>query len=161
MKRVVHQAASTWDEGAAGAAPHGAGAEVSLFRLYLLRAVYALIFVGLALDLWPGVVNHVVNGTAWELRQGVVVCVLVTISLLGALGIRYPLKMLPLLFFEFIWKALWLAIVALPLWTQGAIDEKAAETVFACAMGVVIVPIAIPWRYVFTHYLRGPGDRWW
>jgi hypothetical protein len=25
---------------------------------------------------------------------------------------------------------------------------------------VVVVPLAMPWRYVFDHYLKKSGDRW-
>jgi hypothetical protein len=39
---------------------------------------------------------------------------LAAISLLALLGIRYPLKMLPLLFFEFLWKAVWVLGWGLP-----------------------------------------------
>jgi hypothetical protein len=38
--------------------------------------------------------------------RGVVRSVLAAVSLLAVLGIRYPLKMLPLLFFELVWKTI-------------------------------------------------------
>ncbi len=70
--------------------------EVSLWQLYVLRAGYLLIFAGLAVTVWPTWVHH----SQWILWQGVGKSVLTAISLLAALGLRYPLKMLPLLFFE-------------------------------------------------------------
>ena len=27
-------------------------------------------------------------------------------------------------------------------------------------MGIVLVPLAIPWGYVFKQYVKAPGDRW-
>ena len=77
--------------------------DVSTFRLYVLRAMYAFMFVGLALTRWPGIL-HPPPGIS---NAGTVVgSVLGAISLLALLGIRYPLKMLPLLFFELLWKVL-------------------------------------------------------
>lgn len=131
--------------------------EVSLLRLYVLRATYLLIVFGLGKEIWPGVLHH---AKPWSLMQGVAVCILATVTILAALGLRYPLKLLPLLFFDMIWKALWLLVVALPLWQEGKLDPVTMQTVIACAMGIIF-PIVIPWGYVAKHYLRAPGDRWW
>ena len=68
--------------------------------------------------------------------------------------------MLPLLFFELVWKSIWLIVVALPLWSaRQPMDAKTSETVLACLMGVIF-PIVIPWRYVFSNYVMKRGDRW-
>jgi hypothetical protein len=82
-----------------------------------------------------------------------------SLSVLALVGIRYPLQMLPLLFFEMTWKAAWLLTVALPLWSRGRMDAGTADTAFACLM-VVIVPVVTPWRFVVENYLRKPGDPW-
>lgn len=130
--------------------------EVSLFRLYALRAVYLLIVVGLALVVWPGILQH---GKPWELMEGVVVCMLAAFSLLCALGLRYPLQMLPVLLWELLWKVLWLALVALPAWNAGTMSQALLENTIACLV-VIVVPLAMPWRYVIDHYLKKSGDRW-
>ncbi|MDX1629149.1 MAG: hypothetical protein R3345_10655 [Fulvivirga sp.] len=36
---------------------------------------------------------------------------------------------------------------------KSKIDTYAKETLFACLIGVILVPIAIPWHYVNTHYI--------
>ena len=131
--------------------------EVSTFRLYLLRATYLLILVGLGFTIWPGVVHH---AKAVELSDGVVSSLLAAVTVLAALGIRYPLQMLPLLLFELVWKSIWLIAFALPLWSAHQIDAETQETVKACLMGIVICPVAIPWPYVLAHYVKMPGDRW-
>jgi hypothetical protein len=132
-------------------------AEVSTFRLYLLRATYLLLVVGLGLDIWPGIVSHPIGVS---LMGGVVRSLLGTVALLALVGLRYPLQMVPLLLFELVWKTIWLIAFGLPLWSAQRIDAAAAETVKACAMGVVIFPIAIPWGFVWARYVRQPGDRW-
>jgi hypothetical protein len=130
--------------------------EVSLVRLYLLRAAYLLLVVGLGIEIWPGIIHHT---RPWALMQGVVKCVLAAVSLLALIGVRYPLQMLPLLLFELVWKALWLGVVASPLWIRGTMDEDTWATAFACLMGAVFL-FAVPWRYVLVVYVAQPGDRW-
>lgn len=66
--------------------------EVSPFRLYVLRAMYLFIVVGLGVYLWPGVLDP---SKRWELMQGQASCMLAAFSLLCVLGLRYPLQMLP------------------------------------------------------------------
>ena len=130
--------------------------EVSTFRLYLLRAMYLLICVGLGSIMWPRIINH----GRWDLMEGVAFSLLAALSALAALGIRYPLQMLPLLLFELFWKAIWLTAVALPLWRADQLDAATMGTVFDCMLGIVLCPIVIPWPYVFANYLKKPGDRW-
>jgi hypothetical protein len=131
--------------------------DVSTFRLYVLRGTYLLLVVGLGLEIWPGVIQHPLT---LPLMNGVVRSLLGAVALLALLGLRYPLQMLPLLLFELAWKSIWLLAFALPLWRAHRVDANAQETVFACLMGVVIFPIAIPWPYVFAHYVKKSGDRW-
>jgi hypothetical protein len=97
--------------------------EVSLLRLYILRAVYLFIVVGLGVYLWPGVLKL---DKHWE---------------------------------EVLWKTLWLTLVPLPQWMSGHVDESIKPTIFAVSL-VLLVYLAIPWRYVFVHYVRLGGDRW-
>jgi hypothetical protein len=46
--------------------------------------------------------------------EGVVACLLTAMSLLAFLGLRYPVRTLPILLFEVAWKAIWIAAVAVP-----------------------------------------------
>jgi hypothetical protein len=92
--------------------------------------------------------------------RGVVACMLSAVSLLSLLGLRYPLAMLPLLFFELTWKTIWMLAIALPPWRGKGLDAGFSESAFAVAMGVLIVPIAIPWPYVWAQYVTKGGDRW-
>lgn len=129
---------------------------VSLTRLYMLRIVYLIIAVGLGLVIWPGVMHH---AQPWSMAQGFVNCMLAAFGLLCALGIRYPLQMLPLLLWELIWKTIWLLIVALPAWRAGPLNQAMLENLFAVGL-VVMIPIAMPWGYVAEKYFKQRGDRW-
>jgi hypothetical protein len=131
--------------------------DVSLFRLYVLRATYLLIVVGVGLMIWPLLLDA---PETVEHFRGVTWCLLSTVALLALLGIRYPLKMLPLLFFELIWKLTWVITIGLPLRSSGQLVGAFSETWFADVLGLVIFPLAIPWGYVVRKYIREPGDRW-
>jgi hypothetical protein len=135
--------------------------EVSTFRLYLLRAMYAFVAVGLAIFKLAPAILHPENLSP---QDSVVVSFLGAFALLAVVGIRYPLKMLPLLFFEFVWKAIWVVAFGVPMSLSGGLDPNASfggtETLTNSLLGVVLVPIVTPWGYVFEHYVRAPGARW-
>jgi hypothetical protein len=130
--------------------------DVSTFRLYLLRGMYLLITVGLGSMIWPLMFNH----QPWSLMHSVACSLLAALSVLMAVGIRYPLQMLPLLLFELLWKAIWLIAIALPLWQAGRIDPETMQTVKECLGGIVLCPLVIPWGYVWANYVKKPGNRW-
>ena len=131
--------------------------EVSLLRLYVLRATYLLIVVGVGTMIWPLLLGA---PETVEHFRGVTWCLLSTVAVLALLGLRYPLRMLPLLFFELVWKATWLLTIGLPLRGAGQLEGAFAETWFANVFGLLIIPFAIPWGYAIRRYLREPGDRW-
>ena len=131
--------------------------EVSTLRLNLLRAMYLLIALGMGSQIWPLILRHPADV---EHMMGVVRAMLGALTLLCLLGLRYPLKMLPLLLVEFAWKTIWVLSFGLPLWGAGQLDAGTAETLQACLVGVVLVPLVMPWRYVAAQYLKAAGDRW-
>lgn len=126
--------------------------EISRFRLYVLRAGYVLIALGLTLMIvplliWPGEnVSHM---------NGVVRSMLGAVCLLSYIGIFLPLRMLPVMFFELVWKTLWLVVFGLPLWRAGQLDAGTGDTMFNCIFGVIVVLLVVPWAYV-RRYLRFP-----
>jgi len=126
---------------------------VSTFRLYTMRALYLLNFVLLGSDVWPELINH---AGAWDPVRGAAYSLWATLSLLSGLGLRYPLQMLPLLLFQLVYKSIWLVAVGIPLQSTGQATEM--TTVFL--VGVALDLIAIPWPYIYAHYLKKPGDRW-
>ena len=131
--------------------------EVSTFRLYRLRAMYMFMFVGLAIFKWPGILNPPPDIST---TGTVVGSVLGAISLLAVLGIRYPVKMLPLLFFELLWKVMWVLGWGLPLWFTQQLSPESQEILINCLIGIVLVPLVMPWGYVFNQYVKAPGNSW-
>ncbi|HEY5784109.1 MAG TPA: hypothetical protein VIT65_04980 [Microlunatus sp.] len=129
--------------------------DLSLTRLYLMRAGYLLMGVGLALVKWP----LLPGAASLPLWEGVTLCLLTAMGLLAFFGLRYPVKLLPLLLFESAWKLSWLALVALPKAITGTLDAAAAAIAVNCSLVVVILAV-IPWRHVWAQYVRSHGDRW-
>lgn len=136
------------------AAPDLAASEVSLLRLYVLRATYTLLVVGLGAMILPPLLSHE------PLARGVIPSLLGAVWLLAFLGLRYPLQMLPLLMFELVWKTMWLLDFGLGQWLSGQRPPTFAEDFFNIALGVILMPLVIPWPYVWRHYVKRPGARW-
>ena len=133
-----------------------AAAQVSLARLYALRAGYLLIGAGLAVTLWP---TFLQDSQQWQPMEAAVNCMLAALSLLAFLGLRYPLRMLPLLLFECAFKLIWFAVVGLPAWAADEMDRATQDVAFANAFVVLILAV-IPWRYVLAQYGGQRGEPW-
>jgi hypothetical protein len=80
-------------------------------------------------------------------------------SLLAFLGLRYPVRLLPVLQFECLWKLIWLSVVALPAVIDGTVDEATREVIANSSLVVIILAV-VPWRYVWQHYATAKGDPW-
>lgn len=130
--------------------------EVSLFRLYTLRAAYLVMAGGLAVFVWPAVFHH---SNELAVTGGVRIALLAGLGATAALGLRYPLQMLPILLFELTWKAIYLIAFAMPLWSTHQITAAMAEDIKAVMIAVIFIPM-IPWRYVFAQFVLKRGDRW-
>ena len=136
--------------------PQATVPQVSLFRLYTLRVSYFIMAAGLGVYVWPAVLHHTNEFAA---AAGIRVALLAGLGATAALGLRYPVQMLPVLLFELAWKAIYLVAFALPLWSAHQITAAVAEDIQAVAMVVILIPLS-PWRYVFAQYVLKRGDRW-
>ena len=127
--------------------------EVPLWRLYVMRAMYLFIVVGLGAMIVPVILSHELTS------RGVIPSLLGAVWVLAFLGLRYPLQLLPLLLFELIWKAVWMVFYGLPQWSAGQYPPTFAEDSFNIAFGGVLL-FVIPWGYVWRHYVKQPAERW-
>jgi hypothetical protein len=129
--------------------------QLPLWQLNLLRVGYLVMVLGLAVTKWP----LLLEARTWELQAGTVEYILVALSVLALLGLRYPVRMLPVLLFEVAWKLLWLGVVALPLWWDHELDGAHLHRVGEI-LWVAIVIAVVPWRHVLTRYVTSAGDPW-
>ena len=137
--------------------PHGeAAATLPVHRLNVMRVGYALMGVGLAVVKWPQVIQY---DRSAPILEGAVAVILTGMSLLAWLGLRYPVRLLPILLFEIVWKLIWLAVVALPAALAGDMDADLQEMLFSCSFVVIIIAV-VPWGYVWRQYVTATGDRW-
>ena len=128
---------------------------VSSARLWVMRAMYALLAAGIGLSMWPNILQHPLS---MPRMTGVALANIGTIGLLSLIGLRYPLQMIPLLLYELTWKIVWLLAFALPLWRYGSIDAATQRSVYEIGAGLILL-LVIPWGYMFDHYIRKPAER--
>ncbi|HEX6150332.1 hypothetical protein [Nocardioides sp.] len=140
---------------AAPIATTSSSTDLSLTRLYLLRAGYLFMGGGLALVKWP----LLGDAHTMPLYEGVTLCLLTAMSLLALVGLKLPVAMLPVLLLEVTWKLIWLGLVALPASRAGDLDPAMSEVLVNCSFVVVIIAV-IPWRHVWRAYVRAGGARW-
>jgi len=155
MRQLQDQSIATPQPEASADVGTPSSAQLPLWRVNMLRVGYLLMGGGLAVVKWPQLLDH----ESWGLMEGTVQCLLVAMSVLALLGVRYPLRMLPILLFEVVWKALWLGIVALPLWSDGRLDGATREQAGAVLWAIIVVAV-IPWRYAFAQYVLAPAEPW-
>jgi hypothetical protein len=130
--------------------------ELTTRRMNVMRFGYAFTGVGLAVVKWPVLVQ---DARSLPVMEGVVACLLTAMSLLAFLGLRYPVRMLPILLFEVAWKVIWVGAVAIPHLVANDLNAEGRDVLFNCAFVVVILAV-IPWRYTWRRYARTPGDAW-
>jgi hypothetical protein len=155
-RRVQAMSATAHTSAATSRSPVPDTEGLSLWRLHAMRVGYAVMGVGLAVVKWPLVINHDQSAPLFE---GVVAVLLTAMSLLAFLGLRYPVRLLPILIFECLWKVIWLGVVALPAVAAGHVDQALSQVIVSCSL-VVIVLAVVPWRYVWHRYVMAKGDRW-
>jgi hypothetical protein len=116
--------------------------------------MYLVLVVGLGAMIIPQILNHEL------ITRGVIPSLLGAVWVLAFLGLRYPLQMLPLLMFEFVWKSIWMVAYGLPQWSADQLPPTFAEDSFNIGLGLILIPLVIPWRYAWRHYVKQAGARW-
>lgn len=55
---------------------------------------------------------------------------------------------------------MWVLMWGLPLWSAGQLTPETQETLIACLVGIVLIPLVMPWAYLRNQYVKAPGDPW-
>ncbi len=125
---------------------------VPKINIYLLRLLFTLMFLFLTYDSWSTILNH--KGP-WDNTRAAAWCMWGSYSFISFIGILRPLKMLPIVLFEIIYKITGLLIVAYPLWVNGELIGSPAEGMTNVFVWVLFPIVAMPWRYFFKTYILG------
>jgi hypothetical protein len=131
--------------------------ELPLWRLYVLRVAYLVLGLWQGCKTWPAILHH---ASPWDFWHSVGMSFLGALTLLCLIGVRYPARMMPLLMLEFTWKLIWVLAAWLPAYLGHTLDPGVARSFWGIFPGVVVVPLLLPWGYLWTSYVTLPGDRW-
>ncbi|WP_405205663.1 hypothetical protein [Aquimarina sp. LLG6339-5] len=127
------------------------GREVSKLQLFFMRALYLLTFLSLGFPTWSEIINP---SESWGAYDGVTYSFWAAYSVLMGLGIRFPLKMLPLLLLQIFYKSVWLIGIAYPLWSTGTLDPASEGLLKPFLIAIPIDLIVIPWFYAWKNYIK-------
>lgn len=127
--------------------------EVSLVRLYVMRATALLAIWGLF-----GTVEALIEHAPMD--RGVHKALISGLWVMAFFALRYPLRMVPVLLFEMVWKTVWLFAFGLPQWLSGVGSPQLRADLWQIGAFPLVVALVIPWGYVWRHSVRGPAERW-
>lgn len=125
---------------------------VPRINIYLLRLLFTLMFFFLTYESWSTILMH--KGP-WDNSRAAAWCMWGSYSAISFIGMMRPLKMLPIVLFEVVYKVAWLSIVAYPLWMKNELAGSSAEEMTRVFIWVVFPILAMPWRYFFRVYILG------
>lgn len=129
---------------------------VPLWRIWGLR----LFFAGMVFILGKNQLMYILEGSSeWGNWRGLGHSMLFALALFAIGGLFRPLAFLPIMIYEIVWKATWLVVVALPPFLAG----EAIPTVVSVKgsmIGICLIAICIPWKYVWWKYFTLPVEPW-
>ncbi len=126
--------------------------DLPTWRLHAMRCLYFLNFISLGFDSWSQILFPQVP---FETLSGVSISFWAGFSLLNAIGIRFPLKMIPLLLLQLLYKSAWIIGTYLPAKHNDLLNAELQSFLWICVAGMVLNLLIIPWGYVYHHLLKG------
>lgn len=126
-----------------------------IIRWGWLKGVYIATIIiaggfGLLIIFMPTIAMTLLGVSCDPAAYGTLGSVFLAFGLLSILGLRDPLKYVPILLLQLVYKTIWLLGVVLPLLLQGKFPEGEIGTAILFLLIVAADLIAIPFRYVFS-----------
>jgi len=125
--------------------------EPPTWRQHIMRGLFFLNFISLAFDTWPTIISP---QEQMDTLTGVAYSFWSSFALLNLVGIRFPLKFIPLLFLQLFYKAAWIISTYLPAKNSGLLNEDLNSFLWICVAGIALNLLIIPWGYVYRIYLK-------
>jgi hypothetical protein len=125
-----------------------------------LRAMYIYTLVGagglgFGLIVFPAATKAMMGFPAQDPGVlGLYACVLLASGLIAILALRDPLKFVPLLLLQLVYKPLWLFVFAIPLFLKGQFPKYAVGTSVVFLTYIIGDLIAIPFAYLLSKKRR-------
>ncbi|WP_258097442.1 hypothetical protein [Marinoscillum pacificum] len=121
------------------------------WRSHVLRGLFFLNFISLFFDNWSQVLG---GDLAEAIYPAVTVSFWAAFSLLNVFGVINPLRFIPILLLQLVYKSAWLVGSYWPAFALGSITEDQQEFFWICVAGIVLNLLIIPWRYTFNIYIK-------
>lgn len=125
-------------------------------NIYGLRLFYFLMAAFVATDAWKTLFTH--EGS-WDHVRVIAFCVWASYPTLALLGLIHPLRLLPLMMFTIMYKTIWLAVIAYPLWRAGTLVGSPAEEMTYVFLWTPVLVVVVPWTYVYRQYVKWPARK--
>ena len=127
---------------------------VAQWQINAMRFLFLLMAFVMGGVVWNNLLFH---SQGVPVTQGLSRAMLGALALMGLLGVRYPLQMLPLMLYEIAWKTVWLTLIALRAWLAGQWTADIGE-LFRDCIGIVIAYFIVPWPYIRARYFSQPME---
>ena len=105
---------------------------------------------GLGIIFTPKTMLKMHNTTCNPVDFGIEGSLFLAFALLSILGLRNPLKFVPILFYQLTYKTIWFIFVVIPLVIAGNLPQEAALTVVIFALTIIGDVIAVPFSNIFA-----------
>ena len=116
-----------------------------------MRGLFFLNFISLAFDNWSAVLFPTEQ---MDVLSGVAISFWAGFALLNLIGLRFPLKMLPILLLQLLYKSAWILGTYRPAHASEPVDAGIQEFFWICVAGIVLNLLIIPWKYVYRELCR-------
>ena len=118
-----------------------------------LRLFYLLMLVFVAPTAWGVLLRH--EGP-WDPLHALAWTVWATYPTLAVFGLVHPLRWLPLMFFTLGYKAIWMVLVAWPLYQAGTLWGTQTGEIAGSFLAVPLLAAVVPWGYAWRTYVAWP-----
>jgi hypothetical protein len=128
----------------------------STIRIFWFKIMYALTItvaggLGIGMLLNPDITPWIFGIDCPRVFSGLIASVFLAFALISIIGLKNPIKLIPILFMQLLYKSIWLCFIAIPLLVTNKIPT---DMIFVIAVFLVVIVgdlIAIPFRIIFNN----------
>ena len=123
-------------------------------RVMYIYTILGAGLTGLGMILMPKTYSSMLNLPVQEpINFGILGSVYLAFGIISILGLRSPLKFVPILLAEITYKTIWFIGIIFPLILKGQFPQYALINTIIFATFIIGNAIAIPFKYIFSKQL--------